>query len=121
MVSLVMIDQHQEDLENLEKEIFSHPAWYGHLTGMGCEDLLRDCFSFSYLFRSGEERFHYYLSFVVEAPFIFKHQPFTIAMEESNLKWEYRNGFTRWAPTLEGLIPSIIHQPLELCLPIVKS
>lgn len=121
MTLIVRIDQYQEALESMEKELFSHPVWYNHLTGTDCEDLLRGKPSFSYLFRSGEERFHYYLSFVLEAPFLFKHQPFTIAMEESQPGWGYRNGHGRWAPTLEGLIFSIIHQPLKLCLPIIKS
>ncbi len=110
-----------EEIDKLEQEILTHPAWHEHLLGVQCEALLKGKPTFSYVLRSGEARLHYYLSFVVEAPFIYKHQPFTVAFRDSMGGWGYRNGHVNWASKLEDLIPLIIHQPGELCLPIQRT
>ena len=112
------IDFPHEEIDTLEQEILTHPTWHGHLLGVECETLLKGKPTLSYLLRSGEARLHYYLSYVMEAPFIYKHQPFTIAFRDTTRGWGYRNGHVHWASNLEDLIPLIIHQPREICLPI---
>lgn len=104
-----------------EKEIFDHPAWHDLLIGIDCEDILRGKERFSYLLRSGEARFHYYLSYVVEPPFTYRHQPFSIATKDSKQGWGYRNGHCWWTAKLEDLIPLILHQPVSLCTPITRT
>jgi hypothetical protein len=115
------VDVSHEEIDQLEQEIFTHPAWHGHFLGIECEDLLRGKPAFSYLLRAGEAKFHYYLSYVMETPFIYKHQPFTIAFQDAVKGWGYRNTVPHWASHLKDLIPLIIHQPKELCLPIVRA
>jgi|GEM_PF-1066040 hypothetical protein len=115
------IDVPYEEIDKLEQEIFTHPAWHGRLLGVECEDRLKGRPAFSYLLRAGEAKFHYYLSYVVEAPFIYKHQPFTIAFQDAIKGWGYRNGHQHWAPNLAEIIPMIIHQPKEICLPILLA
>ncbi len=120
MLSIKTSDNFQEMIKK-EQEIFAHPAWHGEMIGLDCENLLRGKPTFSYLLRSGEVRFHYYLSYVVESPFQYKHQPFMVSLEESRLGWGYRNLHNWWASKLEDLIPLILHQPKEQCLPILKT
>jgi len=108
-------------LEEKEKEIFSHPAWHGSLSGIECEDVLRGKIPGTYLLRAGEKNFQYYLSFVVENCFSFKHQPFLITGGDSNLGWGYRNGVTRWCHDLENLISSAMHCEIESCFPLLRS
>jgi hypothetical protein len=105
----------------LEQEMIEHPAWHGLLVGVECEDLLRGRPQYSYLLRCGETRFHYYLSYVVKTPFIYQHQPFTIAIQDNKKGWGYRNGHEHWASTLEELIPLVIHQTFEKCIPIIGT
>jgi len=114
--SLQNIDS--EYMERLEHTIHTHPAWHGHLNGMACEALLRGAPPLSYLLRAGEERFHFYLSFVYENSFSFKHQPFIL--DKSSQGWFYRNGGTRYASSLEELIPLILHCEAAEGLPIAK-
>jgi hypothetical protein len=116
-----LLDFSSEEIDSLEQEVFAHPAWHGSLLGVESEDLLRGKPAFSYILRPGEARFHYYLSFVVEAPFIYKHQPFMVAFQDLVGGWGHRNGYLHWASKLEDLIPLIIHQPKDSCLPIVNA
>lgn len=110
-----------EELIKKEKEIFTSSVWYDNLTGVDCENLLRGKENFSYLIRCGEAQFHYYLSYVLESPFIYRHQPFTITQKDSKLGWGYQNGHTWWAVKLEDFVPLIIHQPVERCISILKN
>lgn len=110
---------HLQKAQEKEGEVFSHPTWHGKLIGLDCEDLLRDMPTNSYLLREGEARFHYYFSYVLEAPFMFKHQPFSISMKDFELGWGYRNGHTWWAEKLNDFISLIMHNPIEKCIPIV--
>ncbi len=105
-------------IQNKQKEIENHVAWHGKITGMLCEALLRDQSPFTYLLRAGEEELHYYLSFV-QAPVTFKHQPFII--EFSVKGWFYRNGYTGIAPTVEEIIPMIMHCSPEECHPLIPK
>jgi hypothetical protein len=111
----------ESQLREKELEIFSYSAWHGLLMGLESEDLLRGKETFSYLLRAGEGRFHYYLSYVLESPFIYKHQPFAIVLEDVKIGLGFRNGHTWWAEKIENLIPLIIHQPAEKCIPILNK
>jgi len=116
------MEKKEGDLENNEwirskqEEIESHAAWHGRITGMACEAQLRGQPPLSYLLRKGEEEGHYYLSFV-QTPVCFRHQPFII--ESSVQGWFYQNGYTGIAPTVEEIIPMIMHCTLEECRPIL--
>ena len=119
----VLINAHlnaQKRLEEKEKDILSHPAWHGSLSGIECENVLRGKIPGTYLLRVGEKSFQYYLSFVIENPFSFKHQPFLIIGEESNFSWGYRNGVTRWCSSLDDLISFAMHCKIEDCFPLLK-
>ncbi|MGH2612954.1 MAG: hypothetical protein ACRDFB_07890, partial [Rhabdochlamydiaceae bacterium] len=70
----------------------------------------------TYLLRAGEEECHYYLSFV-QSPLCFKHQPFVI--EFSMQGWFFRNGYTGITPTLDEIIPLIMHCTSEESRPLI--
>jgi hypothetical protein len=101
--------------EMKEMEILSHPAWHGDISGVECEDLLRGLIPGSYLLREGERKFQYYLSFVIGDSFSFKHQPFLIIDNNSQMVLGYRNGAHRWVSNLEDLIPMVLHCSLAKC------
>jgi hypothetical protein len=111
----------ENQLREKELEVFSFPAWHGLLMGLECEEILRGKQTFSYLLREGEGRFHYYLSYVLEAPFVYKHQPFAITLENSKIGVGYMNTHTWWAEKVEDLIPLIMHHPAEKCIPILNK
>jgi hypothetical protein len=111
----------QSEMEIEQLEILSHTAWHGDLSGMECEDILRGLLPGSFLLRAGERKFQYYLSYVVENSFTFKHQPFSIAINDHQTGWGYRNGSHHWAATLDLLIPVILHRPFEECIPIAQK
>jgi hypothetical protein len=117
---LCSIDSRYEEIDKLEQEVCAHLAWHGPLLGVESEALLKGRPTLSYLLRSGEAKSHYYLSYVAEAPFTYKHQPFTITFRDTVGGWGYRNGHDHWASNLEDLISLIMHQPGKLCLPIQK-
>jgi hypothetical protein len=118
MFSLATPTDHLQVILEKEQEVMSHAAWHGNLTGISCEDILRGKPASSFLLRQGEMRCHYYLSYVIEAPFLYKHQPFIISLENAQGGWGYRNGCNWWTLKLEELIAMIIHQPRENCSPI---
>lgn len=115
-----IFENNQKGMEEKEKEIFSHLAWYGNLSGMECEELLRGLAPGSYLLREGERKFQYYLSFVIGDSFTFKHQPFLITMDNFHPVWGYRNGCHHWASRIEKLIPLILHCTPEECYPVQR-
>lgn len=121
MASLTRI--YSNDLEEIEEkamEILSHSAWYGDISGIECEDILRGLKPGSYLLREGERKFQYYLSFVIGDSFTFKHQPFCIINDCSQIFWGYQNGVHRSASSLEDLISMVLHCPLAECYPVSK-
>lgn len=107
------------DWEVLEAAITSHPAWFGKLNGMKTEEILRDRPPFSYLLREGEERHHYYLSFVIEPPCTYKHQPFRIAFSKN--QWEYQNVTLRNSVHLDEIIGMIMHCHPSKGIPILQA
>jgi hypothetical protein len=105
----------QKEMKEREVEILSHPAWHGDISGVECEDLLRGLIPGSYLLREGERKFQYYLSFVIGDSFSFKHQPFLIIDNNSQMVLGYRNGAHRWVSSLKDLIPMVLHCSLDKC------
>jgi hypothetical protein len=105
-------------VEGKQKEIEAHAAWHGKISGMYCEALLREHPAFTYLLRTGEEEGHFYMSFV-QAPVSFKHQPFVIRFSLNG--WFYQNGYTGITPTVDELIPLIMHCSPEQCRPLMKQ
>lgn len=118
---LIVHSINENEFREKELEIFQNPTWHGLLMGLESEAILRGKETFSYLLRAGEGRFNYYLSYVLEAPFVYKHQPFSIALEGSKIGMGYRNGHTWWAEKIADLIPLIMHQPVEKCIPILSK
>ena len=115
-----IFEHDQKGMEDKEREIFIHPAWYGNLSGIECENFLRGLVPGSYLLREGERKFQYYLSFVIGDSFTFKHQPFLIVMDTLQPIWGYRNGSYHWASKLEKLIPLVLHCRPEECYPVQR-
>ncbi|MGH2611423.1 MAG: SH2 domain-containing protein [Rhabdochlamydiaceae bacterium] len=111
----------QKEIREREMEILLHLGWHGDISGIECEDLLRGLIPGSYLLREGEREFQYYLSFVLGDPFSFKHQPFLIVKDHSQIIWGYRNGAHRWISTLDSLIPMVMHCALDQCYPLQKK
>ncbi len=105
-------------VQKKQKEIETHVAWHGKISGMYCEALLREHSAFTYLLRTGEEEGHFYLSFV-QSPLSFKHQPFVIRFSVKG--WFYQNGYTGITPDLDELISLIMHCSSEQCRPLVKQ
>lgn len=120
-ITRTIYSEYQQEMEEKEKEIYSHLAWHEDLSGIECEDLLRGLRAGSYLLRRGERRFHYYLSFVMGDIYSFKHQPFLIITHDCKLVFGYRNGAHRWAFTLENFIPIVLHCASEECYPVQKK
>ena len=104
----------------IESTILLHPAWYGNITGLGSEHLLKGKAAYFYLLRQGEQISHYYLSFVDELLLI-RHQPFAILYEDGG--WRCRQGSV-YGPfitqTISDLIHRIMHCKPDDCKPVIR-
>lgn len=101
------------------QEIESHLAWHGVLSGMKCEELLRGKPNGSYVFRHGEDPNSYYISWVEDTEQCsFRHQPFSISVENNEQKWKYRNGYDKLSERLDDLIPIMMHRSKEGCFSV---
>lgn len=105
----------------IESTILNHPAWYGNITGLESESLLKDKAAYFYLLRKGEQASHYYLSFV-DGHLLIRHQPFAIIYQDEG--WYCRQGIG-YGPfitqTISDLIHRIMHCAPEDCKPVIRA
>jgi hypothetical protein len=78
---------------SVNEEIQSHVAWYGNISGLSAEKMLRGRKTpFLYILRAGENKrtneTDYYVSFIL-ADLSIRHQPFVITVSEEG--WYYEN------------------------------
>jgi hypothetical protein len=83
----------KKSISSINEEIQSHAAWYGNVSGLVAEKMLRGRKTpFLYILRAGEnERTHetdYYVSFIL-ADLSIRHQPFVITVNSEG--WYYEN------------------------------
>jgi len=77
----------------INEEIQSHVAWYGNISGLAAEKMLRGRKTpFLYVLRAGENKgtneTDYYVSFIL-ADLSIRHQPFVITVSQEG--WYYEN------------------------------
>jgi hypothetical protein len=94
-------------IQETEKEIQCHPAWHGQITGMYVEAILRGHPPLTYLLRTGEAPYYYYLSFV-QKDHSFCHRPFTI------------KSFGKPTP-LDQLIEQLMDCDKQQAIPLLKQ
>ncbi|MBU6384036.1 MAG: hypothetical protein KGR16_06960 [Verrucomicrobia bacterium] len=80
----------------IHEEIRSNAAWYGHISGLIAEKMLRGRKTpYLYILRKGEHettnKADYYVTFILPDLSI-KHQPFTITLRPNGWEWENTNG-----------------------------
>ncbi|MBX7066260.1 MAG: hypothetical protein K1X28_03410 [Parachlamydiales bacterium] len=80
----------------IHEEIRSHKAWYGNLSGLVAEKMLRGRKTpYLFLLRKGEKetgnKADYYVSFILPDLSI-RHQPFTIELTPEGWEWENTGG-----------------------------
>ncbi len=116
MMTLRVEDSSPNFMHEKIEEITHHIAWYGNLTGTEAEIILRGKSDMTYLLRQGEKEGHFYLTYVKDEC-SFTHIPFTVNAVIK--QWFYRQGFPRFAPTLKGFIPEIMHAEEADCIALV--
>lgn len=101
-------------------DIESHSAWYGRISGLKADKMLRDTKKpYLYIIRAGEIADDYYISFV-QPDFTVKHQPFVIT--ETTQGWYYENSTTSGIYTddirISDVAHLIMHCRKEECTPL---
>jgi hypothetical protein len=105
--------------------IETHPAWFGSITGLAADKLLRGKDPFVFLLRKGEstqkvnER-HYYVTFM-KADGSIMHQPFVIILEPEGYYYENTSpGGPFNHETIMDILPPIMHAEGQVITPFVK-
>lgn len=108
-------------LHSIHQEIQNHPAWYGSISGLVADKMLRGRKTpHLYVLRAGENKTDYYLSFILPDLTI-RHQPFIITVTAEG--WYYENGGTGGPYTqesIEDVVHLIMHCEKENCVPLKK-
>lgn len=97
-------------------ELTTHVAWFGEVSGIEAEALLRLQRPNTFLLRQGEKEDQFYLSYTNGTDLL--HLPFTI--DYASMQWFYRNGFPHFAEKLEVFIPEIMHREKDACYPLER-
>lgn len=76
----------------IHEEISSHKAWYGNISGLAAEKMLRGRKTpYLFILRKGENivggKADYYVSYIM-GDLSVRHQPFTIELMEEGWEWE---------------------------------
>jgi len=98
----------------VNEEIRSHKAWYGNISGLAAEKMLRGRKTpYLYLLRKGENESEnvsdYYVSFILPDLSI-RHQPFVITVTTEG--WEWENTGTGGCPpeaSIEDVLYLMMH------------
>lgn len=109
----------------INQEIQLHPAWYGDISGLKAEKLLRGRNQpYLYLLRAGEHEGEsetdYYVTFILPDNTV-KHQPFVITLTSEG--WYYENG-SPGGPFTNASIDDVLHLMMHCsehdCVPLVN-
>lgn len=110
-------------VQNSQDQIKAHPAWHCPISAIESEIILKNEKAFTYLLRSGEDKYSYFISFVEEKGSI-KHQFFVLELDRKG--WYYRNGTVDSCVTeiiskdLTELIPLMMHCDFSVCCPFTR-
>lgn len=109
---------------SIKKEIESHVAWLGHVSGLKADKMLRGNEHFTYVLRTGEyeseEETAYYVSFVASDDTV-RHQPIVITITAEG--WCYENcmpGGPYVDKTIDDVLHLIMHCKKNECQPLKK-
>lgn len=105
-----------KEFDYIHDDIQMHPAWFGHITGLNAEKLLRGNLAFTYLLRSGETASDYYVTFTDETGTV-RHQPFNITTSHDG--WFYENGVARGPfaiVSIDEVLHAIMHCKKDECI-----
>ena len=107
------------------QEIANHPAWFGKISGLKAERILRGL-NKPYLFMlrqgeyTGEHEADYYVTFILP-DFSVKHQPFIINVLPNGWEWSNGGGGTCSADTsIDGVLHCMMHCEQHECSPFVS-
>lgn len=110
---------------SIHRDIQNHSAWYGNISGLKAEKMLRGRKTpYLYLLRAGENTIgnetDYYVSFILPDLTI-KHQPFIITLTSEG--WYYEN-YSAGGPyaqeSIEDVLHLMMHCQQEDCEPLNK-
>lgn len=88
------------------EEIRAHKAWYGNISGLAADKMLRGRKTpYLFMLRKGENEADYYVSFILPDLSI-RHQPFTVVVTLEGWEWENAAGGTCSA---EESIMDVLH------------
>lgn len=103
------------------QSITDHPAWYGHISGLKAEKMLRGLDQpYRYILRAGEFDQEYYVTFV-GADLTIRHQPFVVTIKADG--WYYENGCgvgPNGSKTIEHVLHAIMHCEEGACEPFIN-
>ncbi len=100
-------------LQEIQKQIDEHPALHYDITKEGAERLLQGSRSFTFLFRRGEERNSFIISFVQQYCSVC-HKVFYLDPQKV---WIYKNDYNHIEARILALIPQMMHCDSDLCVP----
>lgn len=96
-------------MDNPDFEIQHHPTWFGNISGLKAEKMLRGKQIGTYLLRAGEHiglnETDYYVTFVLP-DYSIRHQPFVITMTPQG--WFYENT-SSGGPFINTSIDEVLH------------
>lgn len=110
---------------SIHREIQNHPTWYGNISGLSADKMLRGRTTpYLYILRAGEnERENetdYYVSFILPDLTI-RHQPFIITVTPEG--WYYENtggGGPYIQESIDDVLHLMMHCQKDDCVPLNK-
>lgn len=105
----------------------NHPAWYGNISGLAAEKMLRDQkVPYLYLLRQGEKsdranEENYYVTYL-DSDLKVRHQPLVVTEMASGIFFENGSGYgPSWDDvTIEDIIPKVIYCQKGECAPFLQ-
>lgn len=94
--------------------ITSHPAWVGEVSEEEANQLLKGKSALTYILRSAEKEYAYFISFVQQDQSI-KHQYFTLELDRKG--WYYKNGIVYKNGIATGIPTEIISENIDDLIP----
>jgi hypothetical protein len=112
----------ENSVANVLENIQNHPAWYGLISGLQADKLLREKNTpYLFLLRKGELENDYYVTFVLP-DLSLKHQPFVLT--ETFEGWFYENsgpGGPYIEETIDDVLHLIMHCQKNECKPFIRN
>lgn len=103
------------------QEIMNHKAWYGRISGLQADKMLRGKKTpYLFILREGENEMDFYVSFVLPDLSV-KHQPFVITVTENG--WHYENcaaGGPFTTAKIDDVLHLIMHCEKFACFPKIN-